>query len=45
MERITSRKKFNQVVLDATYKAQKKYGFDITKHEYSYSDTHNNAVS
>lgn len=29
MERITSRKKFNEVVLDATYKAQQKYGFEI----------------
>ena len=34
----------NRVVLDATYKAQKKYGFDMTKHEYSYSNTHNNAA-
>lgn len=42
MERITSRDKFNQVVLDATVKAQKKYGFDMTKHEYSDSNTHNN---
>ena len=33
---------FNKIVLDATYKAQKKYGFDMTKHEYSCSDTHNN---
>ena len=33
---MVSRKKFNEVVLDATYKAQKKYGFDMTKHEYSY---------
>lgn len=29
MERITSRKKFNKVILDATYKAQEKYGFKI----------------
>ena len=42
MERITSRKKFNQVVLDATRKAQKKYGFDMTKKSYSLSSTHNN---
>jgi len=33
---------FNDVVLDATYKAQQKYGFDMTKKEYSVSDTHNN---
>ena len=36
------RKKFNDIVLDATYKAQKKYGFDMTKHDYSNSNTHNN---
>ena len=42
MERITSRNKFNQVVLDATVKAQKKYGFDMTKKSYSLSNTHNN---
>ena len=36
------RKKFNDIVLDATYKAQQKYGFDMTMHEYSYSNTHNN---
>ena len=42
MKRITSRKKFNEVVLEATYKAQKKYGFDMTKYDYSYSNTHNN---
>ncbi len=42
MERITSRKKFNQAVLDATVKAQKKYGFDMTKKSYSNSNTHNN---
>ena len=42
MEKITSRKKFNQVVLDATAKAQKQYKFDMTKKAYSLSDTHNN---
>ena len=33
---------FNNIVLDATSKAQKKYGFDMTKHEGAYSNTHNN---
>lgn len=33
---------FNHMVLDATYKAQKKYGFDMTQNEYSVSNTHNN---
>lgn len=33
---------FNQMVLDATSKAQKKYGFDMTKGENSFSNTHNN---
>ena len=42
MTKITSRRKFNQIVLDATLKAQKKYGFDMTKKEYSLSNTHNN---
>ena len=37
-----ARQTFNDIVLNATYKAQKKYGFDMTKHEYSYSNTHNN---
>ena len=37
-----ARDAFNKIVLNATYKAQKKYGFDMTKHEYSYSNTHNN---
>ena len=36
------RKKFNKIVLDATYKAQKKYGFDMMQHEGAYSNTHNN---
>ena len=35
MKRITSRKKFNQVVLEATYKAQKKYGFEIGTGEHA----------
>jgi len=42
MKKITSRNKFNQVVLDATRKAQQKYGFDMTKREGAYSNTHNN---
>ena len=33
---------FNKVVLNATYKAQKKYGFDMTQKEGAYSNTHNN---
>ena len=33
---------FNWWVNHETHKAQQKYGFDMTKHEYSYSDTHNN---
>ena len=36
------REYFNQKVLKATRKAQQKYGFDMTKHDYSYSNTHNN---
>ena len=36
------RKGFNWWVLHETRQAQKKYGFDMTKHEYSCSDTHNN---
>jgi len=36
------REYFNHKVLDATYKAQQKYGFDMTKKEYSCSNTHNN---
>ena len=36
------RKLLNNIVLDATSKAQKKYGFDMTKKEYSVSNTHNN---
>jgi len=36
------REHFNKEVLKATRKAQQKYGFDMTKHEYSYSNTHNN---
>ena len=36
------RKGFNWWVLHETGKAQQKYGFDMTKHEYSYSNTHNN---
>mgnify|MGYP003571292239 FL=1 len=36
------REYFNHKVLDATYEAQKKYGFDMTKKEYSCSNTHNN---
>ena len=36
------RKVFNSWVLHETREAQKKYGFDMTKHEYSHSDTHNN---
>ena len=42
MKKITSRNKFNQVVLDATRKAQQKYGFDMTQKEGAYSNTHNN---
>ncbi len=38
------RNQLNREVLEATYKAQKKYGFDMTKHVYSYSNTHNNAA-
>lgn len=33
---------FNWLVNHETRKAQQKYGFDMTKHEYSYSNTHNN---
>lgn len=33
---------FNNIVLDATSKAQKKYGFDMTQKEGAYSNTHNN---
>ena len=33
---------FNAWVMHETRDAQKKYGFDMTRHEYSYSDTHNN---
>ena len=36
------RKKFNNIVLDATSKAQKKYGFDMTQKEGAYSNIHNN---
>ena len=36
------RKVFNWWVLHETREAQKEYGFDMTKREYSYSDTHNN---
>lgn len=36
------RKGFNWWVLHETRQAQKKYGFDMTKHEYAASDTHNN---
>ena len=36
------RKEINEKVLQATYKAQKKYGSDMTKKENSYSNTHNN---
>ena len=36
------RNAFNWWVLHETRQAQKKYGFDMTKHEYSYSNTHNN---
>lgn len=38
------REEFNRNVLDATYKAQKIYGFDMTKKENAYSNTHNNAA-
>ena len=37
-----ARKYFNSYINIVTKNAQKKYGFDMTKHEYSYSDTHNN---
>ena len=33
---------FNWWVNRETRKAQQKYGFDMTKREYSYSNTHNN---
>lgn len=36
------RKYFNSYINTVTKDAQKKYGFDMTKHEYSYSNTHNN---
>lgn len=36
------RQQFNKIVLDATYKAQKIYGFDMTRKPDSYSNTHNN---
>ena len=36
------REKFNTTVLNATSKAQKKYGFDMTQKEGAYSNTHNN---
>ena len=38
------RNQLNREVLEATYRAQKKYGFDMKKHKYSYSNTHNNAA-
>ena len=33
---------FNNIVLNATSKAQKKYGFDMTQKDGAYSNTHNN---
>ena len=37
-----ARQIFNDVVLNATRKAQEKYNFDMTKKGYSVSNTHNN---